>query len=67
MAFPYEEFDVSGIHTYPLNSRKSKVSAQDFARAVERGVKIFVVVGDQSFAGIDTPEQMAALEARGPR
>jgi hypothetical protein len=37
MAFPYEEFDVSGIHTYPLNSRKSKVSAQDFARAVERG------------------------------
>jgi hypothetical protein len=37
MAFPYEEFDLSGIHTYPLHSRKSKVSAQDFARAVERG------------------------------
>ena len=36
-------------------------------RAVERGVKIFVVVGEQSFSGVDTPEQMAALEARGPR
>jgi len=36
-------------------------------RAVERGVKIKVVIGEQSFSGIDTPEQMAALEARGPR
>ena len=36
-------------------------------RAVERGVRIKVVVGEQSFSGIDTPEQMAALEARGPR
>lgn len=36
-------------------------------RAVERGVKIKVVIGDQSFSGVDTPEQMAALEARGPR
>jgi len=36
-------------------------------RAVERGVRIKVVVGKQSFSGIDTPEQMAALEARGPR
>src|SRR5262249_54508297 len=37
MPFPYEEFDVSGIRTYPLNSRKSKVNAQDFGRPVERG------------------------------
>lgn len=36
-------------------------------RAVERGVRIKVVVGTQAFSGIDTPEQMAALEARGPR
>lgn len=36
-------------------------------RAVERGVRIKVVLGEQSFAGVDTPEQMAALEARGPR
>jgi hypothetical protein len=37
MAFPYEEFDLSGIRTYPLNSRKSKVSAQDFAGSIQRG------------------------------
>ncbi len=32
MSFPYEEFDLSGIQTYPLASRKSKVTASDFAR-----------------------------------
>jgi hypothetical protein len=37
MPFPYEEFDVSGIRTYPLNSRQNKVSAHDFARSVQRG------------------------------
>lgn len=36
-------------------------------RALERGVRIRVVLGQRPFAGIDTPEQMAALEARGPR
>jgi hypothetical protein len=37
MPFPYEEFDVSGIHTYPLASRRSKTNAEDFARPVPRG------------------------------
>ncbi len=36
-------------------------------RAVERGVRIKVVLGKQPFAGVDTPEQLAALEARGAR
>ncbi len=36
-------------------------------RAVERGIRIRVVVGRRPFAGVDTPEQMAALELRGPR
>lgn len=36
-------------------------------RAVERGVRIRVVTGTRPFSGVDTPEQMAALEARGPR
>lgn len=36
-------------------------------RAVERGVRIKVVLGEQPFAGVDTPEQLAALQARGPR
>jgi 3-deoxy-manno-octulosonate cytidylyltransferase (CMP-KDO synthetase) len=35
-------------------------------RAVERGVRIKVVLGDHPFAGVDTPEQLAALERRGP-
>jgi hypothetical protein len=30
---PYEEFDLSGIKTYPLASRKSKANAGDFASA----------------------------------
>ncbi len=36
-------------------------------RALERGVRIRVVLGEQPFAGVDTPEQLAALERRGPR
>jgi hypothetical protein len=29
---PYEEFDLSGVRTYPLASRRSKANAADFAR-----------------------------------
>jgi len=36
-------------------------------RALERGVKIKVVTGARAFAGVDTPEQLEALEKRGPR
>jgi hypothetical protein len=32
MAFPYEEFDLSGVRTYPLKSRTSKARVEDFAR-----------------------------------
>ncbi len=37
MPFPYEEFDLTGIRTYPLGSRQSKARAEDFASPVERG------------------------------
>lgn len=37
MPFPYEEFDLSGVRTYPLSSRHSKARAEDFARPVARG------------------------------
>jgi hypothetical protein len=37
MPFPYEEFDLSGVRTYPLASRASKARAEDFGRPVERG------------------------------
>ena len=35
-------------------------------RALEHGVKIKVITGVRAFAGVDTPEQLAALEKRGP-
>ena len=40
MIFPYDEFDLSGIKTYPLESRKSKVAAADFARPANRATTI---------------------------
>jgi hypothetical protein len=35
--FPYEEFDLSGLRSYPLASRPSKANAADFAKAVAPG------------------------------
>ena len=35
--FPYEEFDLSGVRTYPLASRGSKARVEDFARPHTRG------------------------------
>ena len=37
MPFPYEEFDLSGVRTYPLASRKSRARVEDFARPVHAG------------------------------
>jgi|SRR6187455_1966577 len=37
MPLPFEEFDLSGVRTYPLSSRRSKARAEDFARAVSPG------------------------------
>jgi hypothetical protein len=37
MPFRYEEFDLSGIRTYPLRSRASKARAEDFARPFRPG------------------------------
>lgn len=35
-------------------------------RALEHGIRIKVIVGARGFAGVDTPEQLAVLERRGP-
>jgi hypothetical protein len=35
--FPYEEFDLSGVRTYPLGSRKSKANAEDVAHPYRPG------------------------------
>lgn len=37
MAFPYEDFDLTGVKTYPLASRKSKANAADFASPYKAG------------------------------
>jgi hypothetical protein len=40
MSWPYEEFDLSGIRTYPIASRKSKVHEGDFARTPRDGATL---------------------------
>lgn len=37
MPFPYEQFDLSGVQTYPLASRPSKVHVRDFAVPYQAG------------------------------
>src|SRR6187200_3361445 len=37
MPFSYEDFDLSGVRTYPLASRQSKARVEDFARPYEKG------------------------------
>jgi hypothetical protein len=37
MPFPYEEFDLSGVRTYPLAARRSKTRVDAFARPVAPG------------------------------
>ena len=37
MPFPYEEFDLSGVRTYPLASRQSKARVEDFAKPYAKG------------------------------
>ena len=37
MPFPYDEFDASGVRTYPLADRASKASASDFGRPFAPG------------------------------
>jgi hypothetical protein len=55
MKLPYEEFDLSGVRTYPLASRPSKVSIADFAQPHRRGegVRAFVASLPRQLAGAD--------------
>jgi hypothetical protein len=53
--FDYEEFDPSGLRTYPLASRKSKARVEDFARAGQPGMSLaaFVAALPNLLAGAD--------------
>jgi hypothetical protein len=63
--FSYEEFDLSGVKTYPLASRKSKANAADFARASKPGTAMreFVDSLPSILAGADFKAVVAALRA----
>jgi len=63
MIFPYEEFDLSGIKTYPLKSRKSKVTAADAARPADRATTIgeFVDALPNILAAADLKAILAAI------
>jgi hypothetical protein len=63
--FEYEEFDLSGVRTYPLASRKSKANAADFARpiAADASVKELIASLPALLAGADLKAIVAALRA----
>ena len=65
MPFPYEEFDLSGVRTYALASRKSKANAQDAARPPRPGQTIaeFVDSLPDILAGSDFKAVVGALRA----
>jgi hypothetical protein len=44
MIFPYDEFDLSDVRTYPLNSRESKAKATDFAKPVAAGATVGTLI-----------------------
>jgi hypothetical protein len=61
--FRYEEFDLSGVRTYPLESRKSKSRAEDFAKPVARGASVpqLIEALPSILAGADFKAVVAAL------
>lgn len=65
MKFRYEEFDLSGVRTYPLASRRSKARAEDFARpcGASTPVAAFVDALPDILAGADFKAVVAALRA----
>ena len=69
---PYEEFDLSGVRTYPLSSRKSKANAQDFARPYTPGGGIHGwieslpnILGAADFKGVVAAIRSAHAGGRG--
>ena len=57
MPLPYDEFDLSRVRTYPLASRPSKVSEQQFSRPHEKG-STFAAWVDR------LPDMLAAADLR---
>jgi hypothetical protein len=63
MPFPYEEFDLSGVRTWPLASRHSKTRVEDFGHCATDpgGVAAFVESLPNILAGADLKAVVRAL------
>jgi hypothetical protein len=63
--FTYEEFDLSGIRTYPLKSRPSKARRDAFASALDPGATVSALVDSlpSILAGADLKAVVHALVA----
>src|SRR6267378_1444935 len=63
MPFTYDDFDLSGITTYPLKSRRSKSRVEDFARPAPSGGSIgaFVESLPNILAGVDFKAVVRAM------
>ena len=63
--FGYEDFDLSGVRTYPLASRRSRANAEDFAIPFKTGsgVRGLVEGLPKILAGADFQAVVAALRA----
>lgn len=63
--FDYEEFDLSGVRTYPLKSRRSKANAADFAKpyVARSGVAALVASLPDILAAADFKAVVAAIRA----
>ena len=67
MIFPYSEFDLSGVKTYPLKSRASKVRREDFGQPVASGATVGALIDSlpNLLAAADFKAVVAAIvEAR---
>jgi hypothetical protein len=64
MKLPYEEFDLSGIRTYPLASRASKANAADFAKPCHAGgIRALIESLPGILAGADLKAVVSAMRA----
>jgi hypothetical protein len=63
--FAYEDFDLSGVRTYPLAARGGKVKRSDFARPHDRGSSVDGFVGSlpNILAAADFRAVIAAVRA----
>ena len=55
MKFSYDQFDLSGVQTYPLKSRKSKARLEDFAKPCPADVRVGAFVDS-------LPDMLAAAD-----